>query len=241
MNPEDIVNNLYDKLSDKELFALTTKICDEDRDVFDNSLYSEIAYKAGFDGCNIGASKLVLWNDADKNYVVKIPFKSIICIPYEMYTDCDEDILNYAYGADTMPMEHADCYQRYICDSDDYCSAEEFLAEEIPFNLSDMIFPVVRLVDDEPFYIAERAVTDVYDYTPYVSQKSKDSAKDFKCDISKVVLSILIEQYGASKLHRFLRFVNNWCINDLHDGNFMYDKNGMLRVIDYSGYHEDFF
>lgn len=45
--------------------------------------------------------------------------------------------------------------------------------------------------------------------------------------------------FGEDKnFDKLLKFIKEWKINDLHSGNFGYTKNGIAKIIDYSGYED---
>jgi hypothetical protein len=74
----------------------------------------------------------------------------------------------------------------------------------------------------------------VESYKEYLSRRIQCSHD--LVPLSDRVGAVFLGQYGEDVLNQLTAFIKDNQIDDLHDGNIMYDKEGKIRFIDYSGY-----
>ena len=187
----------------------------------------EVIRQLNFDTCSnnydFGASKFVIF--FDDNEVIKIPFNGYFYKAEDDETD--------KYYTDFRPFEIIE----------DYCAEEERI-----YNLAveagvEMFFAKTQYigstVSDTPFYVSERVICN---YTPHPSQKSIDTLKDkyysFQYEINRTWSAAAIEYYGEELFSKFVDFVEQNRISDLHGGNIGYRKDGAPVLLDYSGYED---
>ena len=185
----------------------------------------EIIHQLGLsnDDYALGASKFVIFFDG--NEVIKIPFNGYF---YEAENDETGE-----YYTDFRPFEIVK----------DYCAEEERI-----YNLAveagvEMFFArthyIGSTVSNTPFYASERVICD---YTPSPSQKSVDTLiykyRNFQYAINRTWSAAAIEYYGEELFGKFVAFIEQNGISDLHDGNIGYRKDGAPVLLDYSGYED---
>ena len=127
-----------------------------------------------------------------------------------------------------------------------YCGRESYIYKEAKNWKLDTIFVKTYFFDNlynTPIYIQEKVEVKTINNTRYTTQELKDISKKsskynkyFKC--SPVWLKDFEIIYGKDTLDSFLRFCNTFGINDLHDANIGYTKEGKPIVFDYAGYEE---
>ena len=183
----------------------------------------EVIRQLNLDPCSynydFGASKFVIFFDDDE--VIKIPFNG------------------YFYEAEDYKTDRF-CLFEII---EDYCAEEERL-----YNLAveagvEMFFAKTQYigstVSNTPFYASERVICN---YTPHPSQKSIDTLKNkyysFQYEINSTWSAAAIEYYGEELFDKFVNFIEQNRISDLHNGNIGYRKDGAPVLLDYSGYED---
>ena len=90
------------------------------------------------------------------------------------------------------------------------------------------------------FYIQEKAEPDEVKTSStcerYINGDYEDSEPWYHDHTDTERLESL---FGEDKnFNKLLKFINEWQINDLHSGNFGYTKDGIAKIIDYSGYED---
>lgn len=155
-----------------------------------------------------GASKLCFVSDVS-DLVVKIPFTS---------TDfCAIEASNYRTGA--------------------YFNLERYLAGTTKWENFREFFPTINF----PVYFSEKMFCNIingdYDNITY-SSRYEGSKQNFDTFFTNSDVDYIIRfQYGIDVYQQLVDFCVECDINDMHGGNVMYDKNGNIRFIDYSGFN----
>lgn len=206
------------KLYIPENFGTDEDDCGDTLDDIISQITCEYAY---------GVSKFVIFmNDKE---VAKIPFNG------EWYWYHEEDDLYFE------PFEGIT----------DYCKLEaDIYAEAVDRGLG-MFFAGTRFAgytkDHTPFYVSERMNRSFDEVFDTVSEESIATARkyaDTKDDLkwrrlSDRWLAIALEKYGQDLVDKFVKFVAEFDINDLHCGNLAVRDNGEPVIIDYSGWHNN--
>lgn len=174
----------------------------------------------------VGASKLVIDFDENLDYVVKIPFAGYI----DYY---EEEFFEFCKAPDR-------------ADGNDYCKAEVVRFKDAEEEGLDFLFAetsIMGFVKGHPIYKQPKCVS--FEDTPYpdlpaaiVSRTAKacsESYVDTRLDLSW--LTQIFESYGKQILLKFLRFLDDEDISDLHQGNFGY-CNGDPVLIDYASFYD---
>jgi hypothetical protein len=171
-----------------------------------------------------GATKVVLLlNDS---FVAKIGFNGSFD---EYYTKNDK----YEYRF--TPFLHQD-----------YCKIEKEIYERAKAEGLDMFFTKVDLLsttkEGRNIYIAERVISYYDDNTTTSSCDSREKAysimEENNTYINDVWAGVAVERYGEELFKKFLKFIDDEDINDLHGGNIGFRKDGTPCLLDFSGYWE---
>ena len=105
---------------------------------------------------------------------------------------------------------------------------EEFFAAS--YKLCELTPPdEYEFEDNISFFIQEKAIPDEEKTS---STCAKYTGSEWNEDLDR--LESLFE--GNKKLRDLCNFIEDWCINDLHSGNFGYTLDGQVKIIDYSGF-----
>ena len=197
-----------------------------------------------------GASKTVLFMRDFPNIVVKIPM-----IGELYYTEDEDDFVDWEdeydvenyHSAELYDEEDDDCSPIVDCDWN-YCEVETQIykiAKEL--NVQMMLAETDYLCDifNHPVYIAERC-----DVVPNYRGRSNSSIKEYRdnaYEMNKITdrnsrityddYLCFIEGYGISAAWRIAEFISRFKIYDLHSNNFGYDRNGKIKIIDYSDFN----
>lgn len=171
---------------------------------------------------NNGATKLVFAFKEYPEYVVKIPFEGVANY------DRDDCIIECCEPIETNYCElEAEVFRAAFLEDLDYFFCE-----------TDYMFSI----GGTEFYCAIRCETGYMDVPKSYSDNSYEKAKekyysDKEQPISLNCLATLYEQYTIKAVDRLICFLKCNNVNDLHCGNLGF-LNGMVCIIDYSGYHE---
>lgn len=205
--------------------------------------------------CSHGVSKVVfnIPEIAELGYVVKIPCTYAVSDDFDFYTRIIDD---GDYFTHANSIFHNNNMINSITDSSldnntneenarwDYCLTEARITNLIENSSIEKFFAKTYYLCDVhgyPIYIQEQMVG--YTGCERFSEKTKERAKRYNSLIHNFenahVALYFIENWGdVPELVDFLQFIEKASINDLHTGNMMYDSNGKLRLIDYSGFGE---
>lgn len=188
-----------------------------------------------------GCTKIVLFVPNIDEYVVKIPFQGTrYCVWNE---DTEEYELDESSGSS---FSYAN--SRVDCQEWDYCEAEAIIYEmAVAAGVGEFFAKTFYLGDiyGYPIYAAEKIKYEWWDL-PYgkkrVSEDSINKARNLShcvdIDLNGEALSLFVEQYGYEKTSMFVDFLNELQLEDFHNGNIGFDKDGKLKIIDYSCYDE---
>lgn len=216
----DFLKDRIDKLTEEEEEQLCWRYNDDYYEDEMEDWHSEIVDKLGGRYAN-GCSKIVLFFDEYPEVVVKIPFEGV------RYVDCDKDfeVVN----------------ERYF--HQNYCSSELDIWYEACNEGIENIFAeeaYIGCYHGVSLYAAERCSGYFWRNIEEPSEDSKKKAEQILpggyCEM-KEYLPIIIEQYGEEFAEKVLDFIEEFEIDDLHDGNVGL-KDGMFKFIDYASYDD---
>lgn len=204
-----------------------------------SNLYNDVTFYA-----KRGASKHTFIFSNFDDVVVKIPFKGTAYISDENEIEVDS-IFEFA----------SDSYEGWnYCETD--ISVYNDMLADAP-ELADFFCKVEFLceVDGHPIYIQEKAdmlADDIYDqdYKSHypTSEKSlqecisgslSDSIYEgfYENDVIPLLIARVCDEYGEE----IAASLTDYCarnIYDLHELNYGVDKNGIIKIFDYSGYND---
>ena len=144
-------------------------------------------------------------------------------------------------------------YEDGLGDTTDYCAIEEGnYRDAVEEGLGEFFAATYKLCTLTPgrmvdytlegnvsFFIQEKAAPDESKTSStcenYVRKNSEDynEYEEYYYEDSDRLESLF---EGHKMLPELLEFVENWSINDLHEGNFGYTSDGTPKIIDFSGY-----
>ena len=180
---------------------------------FRKDYYADLLKAIGYK-YNYGSSKFVI---QDKDFVVKLPIRGIS----ESLTETTKYRENY-------------CYLEY----ENYLYAQN---EGLDFLFAKTEMPEYDVYVQEKLtpYVEWKANT--YDSKSYL--KSMDIIKEQEKNNTRyaiynsIIVATLISQYDDEVYKRLIKFCQKYLINDLTLNNFGFDKNGKLKIFDFSGYY----
>lgn len=241
MTPEE-KNHILDIIQD----SITDLLKDEDDILFAggggcqnylDDVYEFIKdYHPEVDWINNGVSKIVISYNDLPNYVIKIPFKG----KYDEYNDENAFFIN------------ADCYEKPYenVNTWDYCESEAncYYDAEKYYGLGDMFAKTEYLgeIENTPVYISEKITilmsdTKVKNSNKHTEKIAKTLQSKYEIDYSFCEgdgLLAFINCYGEERTEDLVSFLEEYGIEDLHNGNIGYDLYGNVKIIDYSGWYD---
>lgn len=218
----------------KEVLETIDKVCDLKGDLSGENFYQKVIKPLelieDFIDSNSGASKGVLFFKG-LDVVIKIPFNG----SEEEYYDEDRD-------------EY--CFREFSA-TDDYCAEEAVIYQKAKENGIEMLFAETKkvgTVQDYDIY-TQPIVKIFYDSTEHTHFNSNDKKYlKVKDSLEKITskyelyslpeewLFNVLKKYGFYMFKKFLNFIKENNVNDLHSGNIGY-KNNLPILLDYSGYN----
>lgn len=209
-----------DELSDEQFDLLTWKYKDEDYEEEIESCYEDIKELVGAKWVNTGESKIVFYFSEYPEWVVKIPFQGVRFVDEEntvSYTDtyttnyCEAELCYY-YDAINEEVEDAFAEEHWLFDM---CGADFYCAE------------YCELMTCDKMEASEKART--------VAEKIKKNSISPYNDIFQWT-PLLIDCYGEEFSKRVVDFIIKQDIEDLHNENVGFSRDGKFKLIDYSGF-----
>lgn len=182
-----------------------------------------------------GASKLVilLYKQGEEPVAIKIPMDGMWHDKYNEDDDWVETVFEQFSGAGRI----FDADERW-----DYCATEVDIYECAKAENLEHMFAETRLigrVNNRPIYVQQFVNETFYDAKEReISENSKEIAKsinnNYKLPTEWVALAI--DWFGTDNVKRFLDFLQEYEIGDLHGGNVGY-IGGRPILIDYSDFY----
>ena len=253
----NFINSRFNTMSDDLMSMMTVYF--EDYNEQDFSDYNDTFKRmTGADKVINGVSKLVLFFEEYPNYVFKIPFQG-----YYSINECDVDSFKDAAESNCVPeyfntddivlYNHANGKCELPIDESNYCEAEEYFYRIAKKNKISSMFAKTQFlctVGFIPIYVSNRVESkysynkskhNIKKYNDIANQIVTKSNKKYNTysELHSVELSSFIADYGINAAKRLIDFINKYNISDFHDGNFGYDKDGRIKIIDYSGFNDD--
>lgn len=230
MSIEDKINNLRVPYE----FSQTEDGFDVDAENFINTLWE--TFKC--DDVLTGASKCVVLL-SNQNFVLKIPFEGkqiweqVRNYDAEEYNSDDYDFVFYPFSC-ARTKDHWD-----------YCNDEVEIFKKAEAAGVSSFFARTDFYgyskDNYPIYIQERCEVfgnvDVDDKYQNLSKEVKTSASKVSSELPKEWIALAIEYFGQELTDKFLAFVEDEYIDDLHYDNFGFIGDRPV-LIDYSGYSD---
>ena len=223
---KDVMNFVRKTLGDNATEVLIDRYTiDENYDPCDFTIFLDKNCQFSLALCNnkeffidSGCSKLVIV-PKNRNYVIKIPWTG--CYTDDFERD-EEDTRAYAYDYEITycPMEDE---INYYNDADE--EVRQYLAENEFVGLYNDSIPIY--VQEKVKYVGWGAVTNT-------SVSNKFSAKACGYRLGAKIIKMIIEQLGYDEGFKVVRELDY--IDDLHSGNYGFDKYGQFKIIDYAGF-----
>ena len=196
-------------------FGTDDGVCYEYPSIFSED---EIAY---------GVSKFVIFLDDD--FVIKIPFNGEWGWSYE-----DEESV----------------FDPFFCQ--DYCAVEEEIYNKAYEEGLEMFFARTKFIgfgkNHTPIYQSERVtlygsqegskIADKKAPSKDSQNKANDAINDDYCSLPFGWLARAYDFYGEEKVKKLIKFIYDTGLEDFHNGNIGFRKNGAPVLLDYSDFHE---
>lgn len=189
---------------------------------------------------NSGASKMVII-PKNENYVVKIPFNGY----YNSIYDEDENGEEKYIDDEFIEFSKAGDENGW-----DYCEVEAKLYEEAEDRNLEQCFAKTEWIGDAhgyPIYKQEKAEIFGMMEDDSIKRRSDEEKNSAKKQLAKEGVNIyhicidwvldFIEYYGKEMLYKFMDFLTDFHIGDLHSDNIGY-INGRPVLVDYSGFYD---
>lgn len=240
MNFDEAKKFVEEKFHDVDSIFLCNALIysDEDevgyeKDCYQHELYNKLKGKIDALWFEYGCSKIVFGFRELENYVVKMPFFGQWIEKYNSTTN-DYDIVykKYKYCSKNNP--------------NDYCRKESEVYKMLQKDgLANLAFGTYFLfyIGDVPVYMSEMCEKNGLDSSECyfnISKESKEKGEQKGKRNGHIMyddmISVFIEQYGEAITDKLLEFISKNGIRDFHNGNVGYDSDGLLRVLDYSGF-----
>lgn len=228
---DDVMNFVREALGDNATEVLIDRYTiDENDNPYDFTIFLDRDCKFTLSFCNnedfyidSGCSKLVIV-PKNRSYVIKIPWTGV-------YTEVDENggyigECIFDYELNYSPMEEEISYYNDVDEE-----ARQYLAENEFVGLYNNSIPIY--VQEKIKHIGWGAATNT-------SVTAKFSVKTCIQRLSVKIAKMIIEQLGYNEGLRVVRELDS--IDDLHNGNYGFDKYGQFKIIDYAGFYiENYF
>ena len=220
-------------------------------------IYDEVKRVDADADVHYGISKLVIISPHLGNYVIKVPFNGM----YEENYDCGcskENECNYNFRC------YCDCehgvepdYKDYWCDYSNadsptgwnYCDAEWQKYKNLrKIGLDCFVAKIYPFIEIGGFkcFIQEVATAkndadgnETSRVTAASRKKAESLNSEFHYDLDEGWLGLCVEIFGANKVRRFMKYVEEEdpeILNDMHSGNYGYRPNGTPCILDFASF-----
>lgn len=129
----------------------------------------------------------------------------------------------------------------------DYCLTEYEIYEAAKENGLDIFFPKTEIMGEckSGTIIKQEKVLNFYEYCPVSEDETIEFVNSdikYYCFADSLWVAAAIERYGKAMVDKLIDFLENnfpIVIEDLHNGNIGFRKNGEPIILDFSGWNED--
>lgn len=197
---------------------------------------------------------VVIPEEKDKDYVVKVPFNGQWIEGYNSYSSYNDDTYSSNYDRDGVGFWEFEgaAFEGSMSDWD-YCEREAWIYNlAIGSHIEDMFAGTFWAADVKsyPVYVSERAA-EIYRseawkyiypdgeiYREFLEEFVERTYKGSYYEIPSIDFTFagyMLYYYGEEKFKAFIKFANDYNINDLHSGNIGFIGDRPV-LIDYSGF-----
>lgn len=248
MIPESDMRKMRDVVLNSGLSewdALSHIVVDGDGDIDIYELFQKVS---GIKTVMNGMTKVCIAFYDMPQYVIKVPIRS----------NHEFDVDGYDYQGAFVELgaisddENVDvCWPESHDEPWNYCAAETVytrLAETA--GVGDCVLGTYYLMDVNaiPIYVslAAEAELDVddcgskwYSDMEYNNSKGKTAEvlKERWCELGEDIGTYFVLSYGVDKFRKLVKFIADYQVTDLHDGNIMQGRDGKVKLIDMCGYN----
>lgn len=128
----------------------------------------------------------------------------------------------------------------------DYCLTEYEIYEAAKENGLDIFFPKTEIMGEckSGTIIKQEKVLNFYEYCPVSEDETIEFVNSdikYYCFADSLWVAAAIERYGKAMVDKLIDFLENnfpIVIEDLHNGNIGFRKNGEPIILDFSGWNE---
>lgn len=129
----------------------------------------------------------------------------------------------------------------------DYCLTEYEIYEAAKENGLDIFFPKTEIMGEckSGTIIKQEKVLNFYEYCPVSEDETIEFVNSdikYYCFADSLWVAAAIERYGKAMVDKLIDFLENnfpIVIEDLHNGNIGFRKNGEPIILDFSGWNEN--
>lgn len=129
----------------------------------------------------------------------------------------------------------------------DYCLTEYEIYKAAKENGLDIFFPKTEIMGEckSGTIIKQEKVLNFYEYCPVSEDETIEFVNSdikYYCFADSLWVAAAIERYGKAMVDKLIDFLENnfpIVIEDLHNGNIGFRKNGEPIILDFSGWNED--
>lgn len=215
---EMFYDNLWDYDSESE--EVTDRTCYQN--------YQEIADFVGAEDYKNGASKLVLFFNEFPQYIVKIPLFGCVEVDYDDYLDEDVTV---------SPDKLA-----YIEYEKNYCEEEAHIYKEAKAKGIEEFFAktefLITIEGIDIYYSKKVAIASKYELQREKMDEARSLRNCYDVDLASSYIAQMLVYASVDKIKDLLSFIYEHSIWDLVDDNVFIDKDGYVRLVDYSSFDE---
>ena len=251
----ELVNAVFDMIPEDYQFG---PVCGNDQTPTNfEMIYDEVKSVDADAELHYGISKLVIISPHLGDYVIKVPFNGMYEENYD-YGCSKEDGCDYSCRC-CCDCEHGvkPDYKDYWCDYSNadsptgwnYCDAEWQKYKNLRKIGLDCfvakIYPFIEIGDFKCF-IQEVATAEndadgneTSRVTAISRKKAESLNSEFHYGLNEDWLGLCVEIFGANKVRRFMKYVEEKdpeILNDMHDGNYGYRPNGTPCILDFASF-----
>lgn len=197
----------------------------------------DIVNACGADGYDLGMSKICMYFDDYPDIVVKLPIRGATCYEEDPESDTLEWIEN-----DTIDYSHAVVENGTTWD---YCAAEEFIYNKaVVLGISPMFAQTMRIGTTEggyPVYASEKIDDCPSKLTKPQFDKCLRYVRDakFKTCLGNSLVANMVASYPIMMVMEAVEFMRRYNVDtDMHEGNYRFNENGDVVLIDYSDFND---
>lgn len=202
--------------------------CEDKDDDCGDCDYQVFSNECGADWYECGVSKICLFYENLKDWVIKVPILGY-------YYNEEDEYVDFTHSGGDKPNDYCSIEAEYCFQADKYGLGECFAKTYYICTLQGIDFYCSEKIE-EPFY--SRSSNACSDFSYISARDLINCYGKYNSPLNLDQLQFFIDSYGYELSEKLMQFLIDFDIQDLHNGNIGFDTVNNVKIIDCAGWRD---